>query len=45
MIDKVQETHRPGAYKQQNKAHKHGQHKTKGQLQKDQKGTKNDYCY
>lgn len=34
----VQQAHRPGALKQQNKSHKHGKHKSKGQLDKETKG-------
>lgn len=30
--------HKPGAFKQQNKSHKHGRHKTKGMLDQKQKG-------
>ncbi len=30
--------HRPGAFKQQNKVHKTGRHKSKGQLQNEAKG-------
>ncbi|XP_064632502.1 pre-rRNA-processing protein TSR1 homolog [Lineus longissimus] len=33
-----QETHHSGAFKQSNKKHKHGQHKSKGELSKEQKG-------
>lgn len=33
-----QERHRPGALKQQNKAHKHGRHKSKGALSNERKG-------
>ena len=38
MAADTQERHRPGALKQQNKSHKHGKHKTKGQLERDVKG-------
>lgn len=38
MAADVQQQHRPGALKQQNKSHKHGKHKSKGQLDKDTKG-------
>ena len=34
----VQERHRPGSLKQQNKSHKHGRHKSKGALDKIAKG-------
>ncbi|XP_054273020.1 pre-rRNA-processing protein TSR1 homolog [Macrosteles quadrilineatus] len=37
-IDTTQETHRPGALKQQNKTHKHGRHKSKGALESLKKG-------
>ncbi|CAH1782691.1 unnamed protein product, partial [Owenia fusiformis] len=33
--------HRPGAFKQQNKAHKHGKHRSKGALEKETKGRTN----
>jgi len=33
-----QNTHKSGPLKQQNKAHKHGRHRTKGQLDKSHKG-------
>lgn len=33
-----QERHRPGLLKQQNKAHKHGRHRSKGAVQVEQKG-------
>jgi pre-rRNA-processing protein TSR1 len=38
MAADVQQQHRPGALKQQNKSHKHGKHKSKGQMDKDTKG-------
>lgn len=34
----VQERHRPGSLKQQNKSHKHGRHRSKGALDKINKG-------
>ncbi|KAJ8301575.1 hypothetical protein KUTeg_020562 [Tegillarca granosa] len=34
----TQQRHRPGALKQQNKTHKHGKHKSKGQMDRDTKG-------
>ena len=33
-----QHIHKPGALKQQNKSHKHGKHRSKGQLDRDTKG-------
>ena len=33
-----QQTHRPGVFKQQNKAHKHGKHRSKGSLERETKG-------
>ncbi|KAL5014762.1 hypothetical protein ScPMuIL_009032 [Solemya velum] len=36
-----QERHNPGSFKQQNKSHKHGKHKSKGQLERDTKGRVN----
>uniref|UniRef100_A0AAV2J1V5 Pre-rRNA-processing protein TSR1 homolog n=1 Tax=Knipowitschia caucasica TaxID=637954 RepID=A0AAV2J1V5_KNICA len=33
-----QQGHRPGVYKQKNKGHKHGKHRTKGDLERDNKG-------
>ena len=33
-----QNAHKPGPLKQQNKAHKHGRHRTKGQLENSHKG-------
>ena len=38
MAADTQEIHRPGAFKQQNKPHKHGKHKSKGQLERGVKG-------
>jgi len=38
MASDQQSKHKPGPLKQQNKAHKHGQHRTKGELQKSFKG-------
>ncbi|CAB3365603.1 Hypothetical predicted protein [Cloeon dipterum] len=37
-MEPPQERHRPGALKQQNKAHKHGRHRSKGSLDKINKG-------
>lgn len=37
-IDKVQQSHRPGAFKQTNKAHKHGKHRSKGSIEVATKG-------
>lgn len=34
-------THRPGPLKQQNKSHKHGKHKSKGETKTDAKGGAN----
>ena len=39
MAAEKEEAHRPGAFKQQNKTHKTGRHRSKGQLDKDTKGT------
>ncbi|XP_068905473.1 pre-rRNA-processing protein TSR1 homolog [Tenebrio molitor] len=36
-VDKVQ-VHRPGAFKQTNKLHKHGRHRSKGSISNDSKG-------
>ncbi|KAK7868139.1 hypothetical protein R5R35_003016 [Gryllus longicercus] len=36
--DSVQQRHRPGLLKQQNKPHKHGRHRSKGAIEKDRKG-------
>ena len=38
MAADTQHSHRPGALKQQNKSHKHGKHRSKGQLDRDVKG-------
>ena len=38
MADSKQETHRPGALKQQNKSHKHGRHSSKGAIDVKNKG-------
>jgi hypothetical protein len=38
-LDSVQDIHRPGALKQQNKAHKHGRHRSKGAIDNAIKGT------
>ena len=40
MADTKQETHRPGALKQQNKAHKHGRHSSKGAIDVKNKGNR-----
>lgn len=37
-VDKVQ-VHRPGPYKQSNKEHKHGRHRSKGSISVATKGT------
>lgn len=37
--DSVQDRHRPGVLKQQNKAHKHGRHRSKGAVDNAAKGT------
>ena len=39
MAAEKEEPHRPGAFKQQNKSHKTGRHRSKGQLEKSNKGT------
>ena len=36
----VQQQHKPGPLKQQNKSHKHGRHKTKGMLENINKGSR-----
>ncbi|XP_077064435.1 pre-rRNA-processing protein TSR1 homolog [Siphateles boraxobius] len=36
--DEQQQVHRPGAYKQKNKQHKHGKHRTKGEIGRENKG-------
>ncbi|XP_046372243.2 pre-rRNA-processing protein TSR1 homolog isoform X1 [Haliotis rufescens] len=41
MAVEPQKSHRPGPLKQQNKAHKHGKHKSKGQLERETKGRVN----
>lgn len=33
-----QQTHRPGVFKQKNKTHKHGKHRTKGEIGRENKG-------
>lgn len=33
-----QQGHRPGVYKQKNKVHKHGKHRTKGEIERENKG-------
>lgn len=33
-----QQAHRPGAFKQKNKSHKHGKHRTKGEIGRENKG-------
>lgn len=44
-VDSAQEQHRPGSLKQQNKAHKHGRHKSKGSLETLKKGMYTYTCY
>ncbi|XP_056611916.1 pre-rRNA-processing protein TSR1 homolog [Triplophysa dalaica] len=36
--DEQQQAHRPGVYKQKNKIHKHGKHRTKGEIGRENKG-------
>ncbi|XP_056329752.1 pre-rRNA-processing protein TSR1 homolog [Danio aesculapii] len=36
--EQQQQTHRPGVYKQKNKQHKHGKHRTKGEIGRENKG-------
>ncbi|XP_047246733.1 pre-rRNA-processing protein TSR1 homolog [Girardinichthys multiradiatus] len=36
--EEKQQGHRPGVYKQKNKGHKHGRHRTKGELDRENKG-------
>jgi len=38
-LESAQDRHRPGALKQQNKAHKHGRHRSKGAIDNAMKGT------
>lgn len=37
-MDKVQQVHRPGPFKQTNKVHKHGRHRSKGSIGTANKG-------
>ncbi|KAK7483662.1 hypothetical protein BaRGS_00025095 [Batillaria attramentaria] len=41
MAEDSEHRHRPGAMKQQNKGHKHGRHRTKGQIDRDNQGRVN----
>lgn len=34
----LQQGHRSGVYKQKNKVHKHGKHRTKGEIERENKG-------
>ncbi|XP_068441072.1 pre-rRNA-processing protein TSR1 homolog [Clinocottus analis] len=36
--EEKQQGHRPGVFKQKNKGHKHGKHRTKGELERENKG-------
>ena len=45
MAAEKEEAHRPGAFKQQNKSHKTGRHRSKGQLEKATKGAYALLCY
>uniref|UniRef100_A0AAR2M2D8 Pre-rRNA-processing protein TSR1 homolog n=1 Tax=Pygocentrus nattereri TaxID=42514 RepID=A0AAR2M2D8_PYGNA len=36
--EQQQQAHRPGIYKQKNKQHKHGKHRTKGEIERENKG-------
>lgn len=36
--EEKQQGHRPGIYKQRNKGHKHGKHRTKGEIERENKG-------
>jgi pre-rRNA-processing protein TSR1 len=42
-LESNQETHRPGVLKQQNKAHKHGRHRSKGAIDNAVKGFGNNF--
>ncbi|KAK7102522.1 pre-rRNA-processing protein TSR1 homolog [Littorina saxatilis] len=42
MAQETQAKHRPGALKQQNKSHKHGRHRTKGELDREFHGRVNE---
>ena len=37
-LGEKQQGHRPGIYKQKNKGHKHGKHRTKGEIERENKG-------
>lgn len=41
MVEPKQETHRPGVFKQKNKTHKTGRHRSKGAIDREQKGNLN----
>lgn len=43
--DQQQQTHRPGVYKQKNKQHKHGKHRTKGEIGRENKGMFNEFIH
>jgi len=43
--DEQQQVHRPGAYKQKNKQHKHGKHRTKGEIGRENKGMSDGFIH
>lgn len=40
-----QQAHRPGIYKQENKQHKHGKHRTKGEIGRENKGNSGRFIF
>lgn len=40
-----QQAHRPGVYKQKNKQHKHGKHRTKGEIGRENKGNPGRFIF
>lgn len=43
--DEQQQAHRAGAYKQKNKQHKHGKHRTKGEIGRENKGMSDGFIH
>ena len=41
MAQETDTRHRPGSLKQQNKSHKHGRHRTKGEMNRESRGKTN----
>lgn len=43
--EEQQQAHRAGIYKQKNKQHKHGKHRTKGEIGRENKGNSGRFAF